>query len=224
MTVRETFDSAALTYDLSRRALIPDYKNFYGTVLEALPEDRKRAYRILDLGAGTGTLSEMVGKFYPHASVVVSDFAQSMLDRAKEKLGKDRRFSFLPLDMLLDAYPGELDAIVSSLAIHHLEHSDKRLVFSKAFRALKPGGVFVNADQTSSGDEARDQRWFDDWLTAVRAGGANGKELDCALERMRLHDQNAPERLQLRWLEEAGFREVDLRYRKYFFAVFRAVK
>lgn len=224
MSVRESFDSAAAGYDKSRKALIPDYTGFYGAALAALPEDRKKAYRILDLGAGTGRLSRLVGKAYPHAEIIVSDFAPSMLERAREKLGEDRRYRFERIDMLLDRLPEDLDAVVSSLAIHHLDHCDKRMVFSRIFKALKPGGRFVNADQLSSGEIERDRKRFDKWLSEVRASGVCEKELSAALERMSAHDKNAPKDLQLRWLTLAGFSSVELVYRKYFFGVFKAVK
>ncbi len=224
LSVQKAFDRAATEYDRFRNALIPDYQEFYGAALAALPSDKKKAYRILDLGAGTGAFSKLVGQAYPHARVTVSDFAQSMLDQARDKLSRNKRFDFALLDMLMDPLPGELDIIVSSMAIHHFDHADKRYVFSRICKALKPGGIFVNADQMSSGAEEEDQRLFEHWLGDVRSAGICEKELNSVLERMSEHDQNAPHDLQVRWLREAGFGKVDVPYQNYFWAVFKATK
>ena len=110
------------------------------------------------------------------------------------------------------------------MAIHHFDHADKRFVFSRICKALKPGGVFVNADQMSSGVPDKDKRLFDHWLEDVRAAGVCEKELGRVLERMRAHDQNAPHDLQMRWLSEAGFSKVRVPYQNYFWAVFKATK
>lgn len=224
MTVRQTFDDAATNYDSICSALVPDYEKFFGAALKALPQNRRQPYRILDLGAGTGVLSEQVGNAYPHAHIIVSDFAPSMLEQARSKLGGEKRYEFALIDMLMDPLPSDLDAVVSSMAIHHFDHADKRFVFSKICKALKPGGIFVNADQVSSGEVARDQRRFDRWLDDVRDNGIRRKDLEAVLERMRQYDQNAPEVLQRRWLLEAGFNKANVTYQNYFWAVFRAVK
>ncbi len=224
MSVRESFDGAAQAYNLSRSALIPDYKDFFGAALAALPENRKKPYRFLEVGEGSGAFAKLIAKAYPHSEVTVSGFSQPALDEARKKLGEDRRFNFQRLDMLIDPFPADIDVVVSSMAIHHLDHSDKRLVFCRIFKALKPGGVFVNADQLSSGEVEKDQRRFDRWLEAVRAKGVCEKALGGTVEQMRSYDQNAPQLMQVRWLELAGFRNVDITYRKYFWGVFKAVK
>ena len=224
LSVQQAFDRAATKYDRFRNALIPDYREFYGAALAALPSDHRKAYRILDLGAGTGAFSELLGQAYPHARITVSDFSDAMLNQAREKLSRNKRFDFALIDMLLDPLPDDLDIIVSSMAIHHFDHADKRYVFSRICKALKPGGIFVNADQMSSGVEEEDQRQFENWLGDVRAAGICEKELKRVLTRMHEHDQNAPGDVQVRWLHQAGFAKVNVPYKNYFWAVFQAVK
>ncbi len=224
LSVQQAFDQAATKFDRFRSSLIPDYQEFYGAALAALPEDRRKAYRILELGAGTGAFAELIGRAFPHAKITVSDFAESMVGQAREKLGGNKRFDFALIDMLMDPLPCDLDIIVSSMAIHHLDHADKRFVFSRICKALKPGGIFVNADQISSGAADRDRRLFDQWLEDVRATGICEKELGSVLDRMREHDQNAPHDLQIRWLRAAGFAKVRVPYQNYFWAVFKATK
>ncbi len=222
--VMRAFDAAAQTYDQTRRALIPDYDAFYGAALGCLPPDRRQPLRILDIGSGTGEFAKKIGDAYPHARIIVSDASAKMLQEAERKLGRDVRYEFARIDALLDPLPEDIDVVVSSLAIHHFDHADKRAVFGRICNALAPGGIFVNADQASTGSDAQDKVRFEEWLRDVQAGGINKIELKAALKRMKEFDQNAPVTAQVRWMEDAGFRQAGVVYFNYFWAVFAAAK
>ncbi len=108
--------------------------------------------------------------------------------------------------------------------IHHLDHADKQRAFSHVHEALKPGGVFVNIDQFQARSRQIDQRLYDRWLSDVRAVGVPEDEIDAARQRMEAFDRNAPMQDQFDWLEAAGFSDVDIVYRNYFWAVFHGRK
>ncbi len=108
--------------------------------------------------------------------------------------------------------------------IHHLEHDDKRRVFSLVHDALKPGGVFVNIDQFEARSPQIDKHLFDRWLQDVRAAGVLEADIAAGCERMQAYDRNAPLNDQFAWLEQAGFGDVDIIYRNYFWAVFVGTK
>jgi len=119
--------------------------------------------------------------------------------------------------------PGEepWDAIVSALAIHHLDDAQKLELFGRLHEGLWPGGVFVNAEQVS-GPTA----FFDDVYAAWherRAAelGTTPAEWDAARERMRF-DRWASVEHQLAWLREAGFADADCLYKDNRFAVLAA--
>jgi tRNA (cmo5U34)-methyltransferase len=212
-------DGAVGTFERARRALVPDFDAFYAAALSCLPRDRRLPLKVLDLGAGTGIFSRLVAAAYPHSRIIVSDVSQSRLDEARTNLGRDVRFEFVRLDAIMDPLPKDLDAVVSSMAIHHFEHADKRVLFGRVHRALKADGVFVNADQVSSGSKLQDEKRFATWLADVNANGVKQKDLKAALKHMEDSDQDAPLDLQVRWLEETGFRNVDVHYYNYFWAV-----
>jgi tRNA (cmo5U34)-methyltransferase len=211
MGVRETFDRFARSYDRSRRQLVPGFDAFYGTALGRLPFDREDDVRLLDLGAGTGLLSALIADAFPRARIELVDISDAMLARARERFDGESRFRFRRLDYLEEPLEGPYDAVVSALSIHHATHSAKAELFREVARALVPGGVFVNADQVL-GD-------LDSWLCEVRESGVSERDLASARERMR-EDRPSTVEDQLRWLEAAGFRDVDCWYRSHIFAVF----
>lgn len=87
LSAQTVFDRTAAAYDAARARLIPPYERFYGTAVELLPFDPAAEIRVLDLGAGTGLLSAFVRERFPNARLTLVDVAESMLERARQRLG-----------------------------------------------------------------------------------------------------------------------------------------
>jgi tRNA (cmo5U34)-methyltransferase len=213
-----SFSAHAAQYTAERRRLVPVYDAFYGAVVEVLrlvgdPGVR----RVLDLGAGTGLLSESVAASFPDATIDLLDASESMLREAREQLA-GRIGAVHVVDMASGLPDGPFDAIVSALAIHHLEDDDKRILMGRARQRLRPGGVFVNAEivagPTVALSRVYEQRWIEDCLAA----GATRAEIDVSLERAR-HDRCVDVEPQLEWLRAAGFAAADCVYKSWRFAV-----
>jgi tRNA (cmo5U34)-methyltransferase len=212
----------ASTYDAERRRLIPCFDDFYGSVSEMVARFCPGAPGILDLGAGTGILSATIIERLPAAQLLLLDASPSMLAEASKRLSAHAvRISVQPLDSELP--PGPYDAIVSALAIHHLDDDGKRRLYARILSALAPGGIFVNAEQVS-GASVRLQNLFEAvHLERARALGSSDAEIAVAIARMS-HDQCATADEQIRWLKEIGFEDVDCFYRSFRFAVFGGFK
>src|SRR4051812_15056583 len=148
MTVTRTFDAQAASYDAPRRRLIPPFDAFYGTAVEALALLGRAPERVLDLGAGTGLLAARVAEAYPDAQIVLVDGAPAMLEQARVRLGE--RTEHRVADLADPLPEGPFDAVVSALAIHHLDDAAKQDLFRRVKEALPPGGVFVNAEQVAA--------------------------------------------------------------------------
>jgi tRNA (cmo5U34)-methyltransferase len=206
-----TFNAHASTYDKQRRRLIPCYDDFYGTAVDALRTPKN----LLDLGAGTGLLSRHVRDRHPDARLTLTDSATAMLDGARRRFGDSA--TYVEAD-LVDTLPaGPWCAVVSALAIHHLSDDDKRDLFARVRRVLKPGGVFVNAEQVAGATP-----YFEACNEAWHRRGVPASDWAAALDRMK-HDRCATVEDQLSWLREAGFADADCVFKHHRFAVFVAI-
>ncbi|MGA2409231.1 MAG: class I SAM-dependent methyltransferase [Candidatus Binataceae bacterium] len=220
----DVFSPAAHEYDQARRQLVPCFGDFYRTAVELIPFPRDSAAGVLDLGAGTGLLSGFIAAAFPAARITLIDVSAAMLERARECLaGYSDRTSFIIADLNGLQIGGIYDAIVSALAIHHLEHTAKRELFKTIFMALKPGGMFVNAEQVLGSTPAVQRRYRNNWLRRVRALGVSEDDLAAAFERMKL-DCCATAEAQVGWLSDAGFIDADCAYKDGMFAVIGASK
>jgi tRNA (cmo5U34)-methyltransferase len=223
-TIAAGFNAAAPLYDAARARLIPCYGRFYASAVALLPFARDQAIDILDLGAGTGLLAAWIADSFPNARFTLIDIAAAMVEKARERLSSGAAPpKIIVADYAVIALGGPFDAIVSALSIHHCDDESKRTLFGRIFGALRPGGVFVNAEQVLGPTEALEAAYARDWLAAIRAAGAGEAEIAAAQARM-LEDRCAPLEPQLAWLRASGFVEVDCRFKDGRFAVYAGRK
>ena len=120
---------------------VPHRAEGEGVLCEQVPRD---ARRILDLGTGDGRLLAMLQVDRLEMCGVGVDFSDVMLEAARMRFAEDERIELVKHD-LVEPLPalGRFDAVVSSVAIHHLEHARKRTLYGEIFDLLQPGGVFA---------------------------------------------------------------------------------
>jgi SAM-dependent methyltransferase len=182
----------ALSY-LARADRIPHRTEGEAVVLELLPS---RVRRVLDLGSGDGRLLALVRLAHPEADGIALDFSPAMLEAAKARFASDDRVSIVRHD-LNEVLPdlGSFDAVVSSFAIHHLPDARKRALYHEIFDALTPGGRFCNLEHVSSSTEALHAEFFAALGQSIADEDPSNKCI--------------PVDVQLGWLSEIGFRDVD---------------
>ncbi len=202
----------------SRRRLVPCFDAFYGCAVRALELVEPGPVRdVLDLGTGTGALAAMVADAYPEARLTLLDGAPAMVEQAAAALGA-RAAASLVQDFADPLPVGPFDAVVSSLAIHHLDDAGKASLYARAFQVLRPGGVFINAEQVLGATPALDAvlcRWHE---REARALGATDEQWAAAVERM-THDCCATVDTNVELLEAAGFADVSVHFADGRFAV-----
>lgn len=217
--VKEAFDTIASQYDRQRKLVIPEFDAFYSAAVWAATWEGDTP-AILDMGAGTGLLSEMLLKRYPAATLTLMDISSPMLDVAQHRFQGKERIRYLLRDYSKEDIGNGYDIICSALSIHHLEHPDKQALYRKIFHALNHGGIFVNAEQVEGETPWTHQQNLLYWDEYVKRGILDPEEQRAMFEWRNTLDKMAKLSVQLGWLREAGFVDVDMAYKNRSFAVF----
>jgi SAM-dependent methyltransferase len=164
-----------------------------GALLEHVPLDVRR---VLDLGTGDGRLLALLQADRREMRGVGLDFSTLMLGAAHRRFAGEDRIELVEHD-LAQPLPalGRFDAVVSSMAIHHLEHERKRALYDEVFDLLEPGGVFANFEHVASPTHRLHLAFF--------------AAIDEPLENEDPSDRLLDVETQLGWLRALGFDDVD---------------
>lgn len=189
--------------------------------------------RILDLGTGDGVLVKNLYSVNKNIDVVVTDGSQDMLENAKENLKdiKNIKYICITFEDIIDNQFKEkkFDFIVSSFAIHHLLLDQKKAFFKSLYNLLNPGGYFINIDTVSNTSKQYNKWYIDLWVEWIKRIQKENN-LKTNYENIAYKASDRPENhydpldIQLQFLKDAGFSEVECHYKYGLFAIYSGKK
>ena len=189
----QTIDHA-LAY-LARADKLPHRTEGERALLDQIPLD---ARRVLDLGTGDGRLLALVRLNRPRVEGAALDFSEPMLEQARKRFAKNAGVTIIKHDFsspLPQEQLGKFDAVVSSLAIHHMSHTRKKELCKEVFNLLNSKGVFCNLEHVSSPTQNLHLKFLAATGLTPETEDPSNKLLDVET--------------QLQWLRQIGFTDVD---------------
>jgi len=212
-------------YDDLIRKLVPAYAPMRPVQLDLLALGLPASGGlVLDLGGGTGALAAAVAERFPVVAVEIWDTDPDMLAMARERCARfGTRVSFIQRSFT-DPLPA-CDAVAACIALHHVKDvAVKGAIYRNIFAALRPGGIFVNADTAVCATPALRDHAFRLWADSMRPHGIGEKEAYAHFAAWAHEDYYPPLLIELRLLAEAGFAEPECFWREAAAVVFGAMK
>jgi tRNA (cmo5U34)-methyltransferase len=189
----------AQEYDVTIRRYIPHYEQMIASVVELARGD------VIDLGSGTGALGAAILTAHPTARVKLVDIDPAMLEAARARVSEFGARAEL-VHASFDAALPACDAVVASLALHHVpELERKRALYKRIFEALRPGGVLVVADAVVHEDGPEREASFRVWSAWMASYGIPQSEADALFAKWAGEDRYYPLAMELRMIADAGF-------------------
>lgn len=218
--VEDAFNDASDKYDNYRKQAIPNMELYYNTAIELTQKYDKP--KILDLGAGTGILTQLLYEKHPESDITLLDLSVQMLNKAKDKF-KKQNFKYIIADYLSYDYNEKYDVVISSLSIHHLTDEKKQELYKKVYSILNDGGIFINADEVYGQSEETEQIFKNKDSSHLNKQDIPEEEKEVLRQRRKL---DRPSRLTdtIRWYEDIGFVNVDVYYKYYRYFVIAGEK
>lgn len=220
--LKYNFDKGAKSYDKQREQIIPNLNQMYSIVAELANSD-VTVPKILDLGAGTGLLTNYMLKKYPHSYFTLLDISDEMLNIARERFKGNPKFRYIHGDYIEYNFAEKFDIVISSLSIHHHNDSSKRDIYSKVYKNLNDNGIFLNLDQIYAPSSEIEHIYQQNWLEKIKTGSLPYKEKEIIIDRMKM-DQPATLENNIKWLQNSGFTNVDVSYKYYNFCILYSKK
>ncbi len=125
----------------------PFFKEMKVRIFEFAKQNMVRNPRIMEYGAGTGNLTEMLVNLN-YGYLLVTDNDQPCLNYIKNKIGDSQRRRFKLLDITKKpSNGGDFDAIVSCATDHHIPYNQKTKYLSMILSQLRPGGYFIVGEE-----------------------------------------------------------------------------
>ncbi|HTM19871.1 MAG TPA: class I SAM-dependent methyltransferase [Kofleriaceae bacterium] len=221
MSVAGHLDIELAEYDQRIRTFVPWYEEMIEVAAGALRHLSADPV-IVDLGTGTGALAARCLQVRPDARLIGIDADAGMLEAARARLGAAAPVE-LRVGSFLDGPPPACDAVVASIALHHVATAErKRALYRELAGALRPGGLLVSADcfPAAEADLAAVQR--DAWRAHLERSYPRA-EAEGYLATWAGEDVYFPLADEQQWLRDAGLRP-EVLWRRDAFAVIAARK
>lgn len=217
-------------------AFFPHRADCIGVMLDVLAELLPAGpWRLLDLGAGTGSLARALLDRFPEASVVALDLDPVLMTIGRGALGEaGGRLAWRQIDLREPSWADALapaapfDAVLSLATLHHFTAREVAAIYQDLGRLIRPGGLLLNAEMLAAGapssrlaqvfDEVRRRGSppADGWWEAIEAEPAFADavaERERLPERMRGAGRKRSAEAHCRALRRAGFREATVAWR-----------
>jgi len=137
LDMSSTFDAIEQATDWDHHAFLSAIKKGKNRRLHAM---LTRGCRLLDVGCGTGTLIEKLWDLYPRSAFVGVEPSEVAVHRAME-MAAGKPVEILRLQGEAMTFDGQFDIIYLGESLYAA--SDKQIVVSNCYRALKKGGAIA---------------------------------------------------------------------------------
>ena len=196
-------------------------------IAEAAAATTPAARAVLDVGCGAGNYTLKLLERVPNLDVTLIDLSRPMLDRAVHRISGATSGVVTPLqgdvrELTLDEQ--RYDVILAAAVLHHLRGEDEWVsVFTRLYRALKPGGwLWISDLVRQSTDAVQTMMWrrYGEYLSRLK-DDAYRDHVFAYVER---EDSPRDVMFQIDALRQVGFTHVELLHKNSVFAAFGARK
>src|ERR1700689_935355 len=148
-------------WDVQQRGYLPDREDRFTALIDAVEEMAGRPDPlVLDLGCGPGSLAVRLLARLPKATVIAVDADPLTLALGRAAWPDEPGLRFADADLRAPGWSAaldldrQLDAAVSTTALHWLQPPALRAVYAEVAGLLRPGGMLLNGDHMQEDESA----------------------------------------------------------------------
>jgi len=151
----------------------PSRSEIGDVILDLIPAEADEPFQVVELGVGSGWLSEAILNRFQRARVIALDGSPAMLKESGRRLGRFpgrvelRQFRLEDADWI-SGLPSELRCVVSCLAVHHLDGPAKHRLYHDVYQRLGTPGAVIIADLVAPRSKRERRILAKQWNDEVR--------------------------------------------------------
>ncbi len=214
--------------------IIPKFREAHDIMVSMLDFQHAEEIRVADLGCGFGELSKRVLGTFPGAVIFGLDKYPDILSRATEKMITNS-FQFIPYNRDLNdpAWYSELTslhAVISSFTLDYLTFEKHKELINDSYEIIIPQGRWVSCEFFRARDQ-RINRVFHDIevaliQNALKTGKVTNEQIELLTQSTVLRQKHYVCEVdqKVKWLKEAGFKNIEIPWRFLNIAVISALR
>ena len=224
-TIKEYFEAEAHEFDSIIVKIIPYYDQMIQVLIDSVQFITYDNIRIIDLGCGTGSIAKKLADKFPNSKIVCLDIASKMIEIAKYKLQDYKNTEFIVGDFSKIDFHEQFDVVVSSLALHHIQtDNEKKEFYTRIYSILTNSGQFINADVVLATTDYQQAINMSRWIDYMNKSVSMEEILNKWIPGHKTEDRPSKLMDQLKWLEDIGFKNIDVLWKYYNFSVYGGMK
>ncbi len=218
-TTRRYYAELKADYAVKIRQLVPGYDEMVECIIELL--ESRAPQTLLDIGAGTGTVSAQILERFPAARVTAVEPSEEMQAEAQARLQPyGDRVELIRAD-IRDFRPGRrYDAVLSNLVLHNLARADKQQLLRSCRDWVEPRGCFIWGDLIRHPDPPTQAFFVERRKAFARESGCPEALVRWNFEKESRDDHPLTAEETIAEAERAGFPCIDLVWARDTFAIF----
>ena len=217
------FNEFSKNYTNDMIGLAPYYLELVSSFVKYLPENFQPD-SILDLGCGNGNITAQLLPYFPKASYTLVDASKEMIELCRKQFSDfDMEYSnnyFKDFEFDKQSY----DLVVAGFSLHHCDNEEKRSLFRKIYSTLKKGGIFSYSDLMISKSNPEHSKVLEQWGKFVNTNYPDGEKWTWVMDHYESFDKPTDYQLQLKWLKEAGFSDIQIPFNEGYWMYLQASK
>jgi tRNA (cmo5U34)-methyltransferase len=217
------FNEFSKNYTKDMIGCVPHYLQLVSSFVKHLPDNFK-PISILDLGCGNGNITAQLISYFPNATFTLVDASPEMIDLCRDQFkAYDINYSNMYFkDFLFNAE--SYDLIVAGFSLHHCDDIEKQSIFKDINSALKKGGIFSYCDLMITKTNPDHPMLLEQWNKFVNNNFPDGEKWTWILEHYETFDKPTDYLVQIEWLKNAGFTNIQIPFKKEYWVYLQAVK
>ncbi len=222
-TIAIEFNNFSKNYTNDMIGCVPHYLSLISSFTEHFP-DNFNPKSILDLGSGNGNITAQLIPYFPNATFTLVDASAEMINLCCSQF-KDYDFIYdnkYFKDFLFKEK--SYDLIVAGFSLHHCDENEKQSIFKNINTSLKKGGIFSYSDLMISKTNPDHPMLLEQWKEFVNTNFSDEKKWIWLMEHYESFDKPTDYLVQIEWMRNAGFTNIQILFREDYWIHLQAVK